>query len=160
MPLKTSHKENTKKMPSKLTVERSVVFCSDLETVNSVLLDTANYPEFIQNISAAEVISQNENESEVSFKAKISLFSFEYSIKTTRVSANLITFEQQSGFFNFLSGEWRLTENHSTVNGSYVVQVKLPRLVAGRIVRTAINLYFPSMLNDFKDEVERRFREC
>ena len=147
-------------MPSKITVEREVVFCSDLATVQGVLLDTGNYPSFIQNISAAEVISQNEDESEVSFKAKLSLFSFEYSIKTTKVSDCLITFEQQSGFFNFLSGEWRLTENQGTVQGSYVVQVNLPRLVAGRIVKKAINLYFPNMLVDFKNEVERRFREA
>lgn len=147
-------------MPSKITVEREVVFCSDLATVQGVLLDTGSYPSFIQNISAAEVISQNEDESEVSFKAKLSLFSFEYSIKTTKVSDCLITFEQQSGFFNFLSGEWRLTENQGTVHGSYVVQVNLPRLVAGRIVKKAINLYFPNMLVDFKDEVERRFREA
>ena len=146
-------------MPSKLTVERSVVFCSNLATVHGVLLDTANYPSFIQNIKEAEVISQSAGESEVSFKAKLSLFTFEYSIKTTKVSESLITFEQQSGFFNLLSGEWRLTENQDKVNGTYVVHVKLPRLVAGRIVRTAINLYFPNMLNDFKDEVERRFQE-
>ena len=137
---------------------RDVVFCSDLVTVHSVLLDTENYPSFIQNIRSAELISKGENDSEVSYKAKILLFSFDYSIKTTKVSDSLITFEQKNGFFRFLHGEWRLSEGDGVVDGKYVVNVKLPRVVAGRIVRTAINLYFPNMLSDFKDEIERRFR--
>ena len=32
-------------------------------------------------------------------------------------------------------------------------------LVSGRIVKKAIHLYFPNMLNDFKSEIEKRFKE-
>lgn len=145
-------------MPRKLTVERDVLFYSDLETVNTVLLDTQNYPNYIQNIQSADVIYQRDDESEVSFKAKLSVFSFEYSIKTTQVSENHIAFEQKKGFFSFLNGEWRLQERNGTVFGKYIVNVKLPRLVTGKIVEKAINLYFPDMLNDFKNEIESRFR--
>ena len=145
-------------MPRKLTVERDVLFYSDLGTVNTVLLDTQNYPNYIQNIQSAEVIYQNDDESEVSFKAKLSVFSFEYSIKTTQLSENHIVFEQKKGFFSFLNGEWRLQERNGTVYGKYIVNVKLPRLVAGKIVEKAIDLYFPDMLNDFKNEIESRFR--
>ena len=149
-------------MPSKITVEKDVLFHSDLDTVHKVLLDTGNYPLYIQNITSAKVLSQEQHDSEVSFKAKLSFFSFEYSIKTTKISENHIVFEQRKGFFSLLNGEWRLKEvdgNNSTVEGKYIVNVTLPPLVAGRIVKKAINLYFPSMLNDFKDEIERRFKE-
>ena len=144
-------------MPNQITVERSIVFNCDLDTVNKVLLDTANYPSFISSIRSAEVIVKSESASEVSFKAKVAFFSFEYTIETCGVSENLITFEQKDGFFSFLSGEWRLRETGNTVEGQYVVSVRLPRLVAGRIVKKAINLYFPNMLNDFKAEAERKF---
>lgn len=152
-------------MPSKITVEKHVLFHSDLDTVHKVLLDTGNYPLYIQNITSAKVLSQEQHDSEVSFKAKLSFFSFEYSIKTTKISENQIVFEQRKGFFSLLNGEWKLKEvdgndvNNGKVEGKYIVNVTLPPLVAGRIVKKAINLYFPSMLNDFKDEIERRFKE-
>ena len=146
-------------MPSKRTVEKDVLFYSDLETVHRVLLDTENYPKYIQNIKSAEVIYKRKDESEVSFKAKLSFFSFEYSIKTSKVSENQINFEQKKGFFSFLNGEWRLQENNGTVSGKYVVNVKIPRFIAGKIVEKAINLYFPDMLHDFKTEIETRFRQ-
>ena len=146
-------------MPGKLTVERDVIFNSDLTTVLNVLLDTENYPKYIKNIESAEVIYKKKDESEVSFKAKISVFPFEYSIKTTKVSENQITFEQKKGFFSFLNGEWRLKENNGKVDGKYIVNVKLPLFAVGKIVEKAINLYFPDMLNDFKNEIESRFNE-
>ena len=152
-------------MPSRITVEKDVLFHSDLKTVHSVLLDTGNYPQYVQNITSAKVLYQQQNESEVSFKAKLAFFSFEYSIKTTKISENHIVFEQRKGFFSLLNGEWRLKEvdgndgNNGKVEGKYIVNVTLPPLVAGRIVKKAINLYFPSMLNDFTVEIERRFKE-
>ena len=146
-------------MPRELVVERDVVFNSDLITVRRVLLDTESYPKYIKNINSAKVIRKTKDESEVSFKAKVSFFSFEYSIKTTKVSENHITFEQKKGFFSLLSGEWRLKEIDGKVHGKYIVNVKLPPLVGGRIVEKAINLYFPGMLNDFKNEIERHFKD-
>ena len=146
-------------MPNTVTVERNVVFDSDLVSVHRVLLDTENYPKFVKNIKAAQVIYKKENESEVSFKAKVAVFSFEYSIKTTKVSGNEITFEQKKGFFKFLNGEWRLKESNGKVDGKYIVRARLPLFLTGRIVEKAINLYFPNMLNDFKSEIERRYRD-
>ena len=144
-------------MPNMITVEKDVLFEADLDTVHRVLLDTERYPNFIQSILSAKVIHKNQDESEVSFKAKVALFSFEYSIKTTKVSASQITFEQHKGFFSVLHGEWRLKEIGNSVEGQYIVHVTLPPLVSGRIVKRAINLYFPNMLNDFKNEIERSF---
>ena len=146
-------------MSSTITVEKDVLFAADLDTVHRVLLDTEQYPSFIQSILSAKVIHKNQDESEVSFKAKVALFSFEYSIKTTKVSASQITFEQHKGFFSLLHGEWRLKEMNGMVEGHYVVHVTLPPLVSGRIVKKAIHLYFPNMLNDFKSEIEKRFKE-
>ena len=146
-------------MPSKITVEKDVLFHADLDTVHKVLLDTEQYPRFIQSISSARVIHKRENESEVSFKAKVALFSFEYSIKTNKVSASHITFEQNKGFFSFLDGEWRLKEVNGKVVAKYVVNVTLPPLVSGKLVKKAINLYFPNMLNDFKNEIEKCFKD-
>lgn len=147
-------------MPSKITVEKDVLFRADLNTVNEVLLDTEQYPNFIQSIVSAKVIHKQQDKSEVSFKAKVALFSFEYSIKTTKVSASHITFEQNKGFFSLLNGEWILKEVDGMVEGKYIVNVTLPPLVSGRIVKRAINLYFPSMLTDFKHEIEKRFKDA
>ena len=145
-------------MPSTITIEKDLLFHADLNTVHTVLLDTERYPNFIQSIVSAKVIHKQQDESEVSFKAKLSLFSFEYSIKTTQVSASHITFEQHKGFFSLLHGEWRLKEIGGKVAAKYIVNVTLPTLVSGRIVKRAINLYFPNMLNDFKNEIEKRFQ--
>ena len=146
-------------MPRKITVERDVLFYADMATVRRVLLETENYPNYIQNVQSAEVIYKNDVESEVSFKAKVSFFSFDYSVKTTAVSENRIKFEQKKGFFGFLNGEWRLIESNGRVEGKYIVNVKLPRFIAGKIVEKAINRYFPDMLKDFKNEIESQFRD-
>lgn len=143
-------------MASTITVEKDILFEADLDTVHRVLLDTEQYPSFIQSIVSAKIIHKQQDESEVSFKAKVALFSFEYSIKTTKVSASHIRFEQHKGFFNLLDGEWRLKEIGAKVAAKYIVNVTLPPLVSGRIVKRAINLYFPNMLNDFKNEIETR----
>ena len=157
--LKTRCQDSSNQMRNKLTVEKNVIFKSDLVTVNRVLLDTENYPRFIKNIKSAKVIYQKKDESEVSFKARVAFFPFEYSIKTIQVTENNITFEQKNGFFRFLNGEWRLQENNGKVEGKYIVNVKLPLFAAGKIVTKAIDIYFPDMLNDFKNEIERRFKE-
>ena len=146
-------------MASTITVEKNVLFEADLDTVHRVLLDTERYPRFIQSIVSAKIIYKQQDESEVSFKAKVALFSFEYSIKTTKVSASQITFQQNKGFFSLLHGEWRLKEIGSSVEGQYIVHVTLPSFVSGRIVKRAINLYFPNMLNDFQTEIENRFKD-
>ena len=146
-------------MPNTITVEKDVIFHADIDTVHAVILNTEHYPDFIQSIVSARVIHKQQDESEVSFKAKVALFSFEYSIKTTKVSASHITFQQHKGFFSLLHGEWRLKEVGNTVEGHYVVHVTLPPFVSGRIVKKAIHLYFPNMLNDFKSEIEKRFKE-
>ena len=143
-------------MPSTLTVERDITFNSNLTTVLAVLLDTENYPRYIKNIKSAKVIYKEEDESEVSFKAKVGIVPFEYSIKTTRISDHKIIFEQKSGFFSLLNGEWILKENNGQVNGQYIINVKLPVFAAGKVVKKAIDLYFPGMLNDFKYEIESR----
>tara|TARA_B100001093_G_C26455506_1_gene854147 strand:+ start:179 stop:622 length:444 start_codon:yes stop_codon:yes gene_type:complete len=145
-------------MPNTITVEKDVIFHADIDTVHAVILDTEHYPHFIQSIVSAKVIHKRQDESEVSFKAKLALFSFDYSIKTTKLSASHITFQQHKGFFSLLHGEWRLKAVGGTVEGHYVVHVTLPPLVSGRIVKKAINLYFPNMLNDFKNEIENRFK--
>ena len=144
-------------MPRKLTFERDLIFNADLPTVLEVLLCTEDYPKYIENIESSNVIYKKEKESEVSFKAKISVFKFEYSIKTKKISNNRIIFEQRNGFFGMLKGEWILTETADQVKGRYIVNVKLPIFTAGKIVDKAINMYFPNMLQDFKNEVERRF---
>lgn len=146
-------------MASTITVEKEILFEADLDTVQRVLLDTERYPSFIESIVSAKVVYKQQDESEVSFKAKVALFSFEYSIKTTQVSANHITFVQNKGFFSLLHGEWRLKEINGKVQAKYIVNVTLPPLVSGRLVKRAVNLYFPSMLNDFKREIERRFKD-
>ena len=146
-------------MASTITVEKEILFEADLDTVQRVLLDTERYPSFIESIVSAKVVYKQQDESEVSFKAKVALFSFEYSIKTTQVSANHITFVQNKGFFSLLHGEWRLKEINGKVQAKYIVNVTLPPLVSGRLVKRAVNLYFPSMLNDFKREIERRSKD-
>ena len=146
-------------MASTITVEKNVLFEADLDTVHKVLLDTERYPSFMQSILSAKVIYKQQDESEVSFKAKVALFSFEYSIKTTKVSASHITFQQHKGFFSLLHGEWRLMEISGKVEANYIVNVTLPPLVSGRIVKKAIQIYFPNMLNDFKREIEKRFKD-
>ena len=145
-------------MPNTITVEKDVIFHADIDTVHAVILNTEHYPDFIQSIVSAKVIHKRQDESEVSFKAKLALFSFDYSIKTTKVSASHITFQQHKGFFSLLRGEWRLKEIGGMVAGHYVVHVTLPPLVSGRIVKRAIHLYFPNMLNDFKTEIEKHFK--
>ena len=146
-------------MPNTITVEKDVTFHADIDTVHAVILNTEHYPDFIQSIQSAKVIRKQKDESEVSFKAKLALLSFEYSIKTTKISASYITFQQHKGFFSLLHGEWRLKEMNGMIEGHYVVHVTLPPLVSGRIVKKAIHLYFPNMLNDFKSEIEKRFKE-
>ena len=146
-------------MKRNLTVETDVLFHADLATVLQVLLDTENYPKFIANITSSSVISKEKDNSEVLFTAKVAFFSFEYSIKTTKVSEHHITFEQKNGFFQLLNGEWRLKENHDVVEGTYIVHVKLPLFAAGAIVKKALDIYFPAMLKDFKSEIERTHKE-
>ena len=146
-------------MPRKITVAKDVIFHADLASVHRVLLDTKSYPSYINNIESAQVIYQKNDESEVSFKAKIAFFSFEYSIKTTKVSDHHITFEQKKGFFRFLHGEWRLKEDDGKVEGKYIVNVRLPLFVTGNIVEKAMNMYFPAMLDAFKTEIERQSKD-
>ena len=153
------NREFKSNMASTITVEKDVLFEADLDTVHRVLLDTERYPSFIQSIVSAKIIYKQQDESEVSFKAKVALFSFEYSIKTNKVSEHQITFEQNKGFFSLLHGEWRLKEINGKVQAKYIVNVTLPPLVSGRIVKKAIHLYFPNMLNDFKTEIEQRFKD-
>ena len=146
-------------MAKKFTMERKVIFNSDLETVLKVLLETENYPKFIESIQSATVISRNGSDSEVSYKAKISVFPFDYTIETIKKSDHHIVFKQKKGFFSLLDGEWRFQEKSGEVRADYIIHVKLPLLAVGKVVDKAMDLYFPGMLNDFKNEIESQFKK-
>ena len=146
-------------MAKKFTMERNITFNSDLDTALEVLLDTEKYPTYIESIQSANLVSKNGENSEVSYKAKIAVFPFEYTIETIKKSDNHIIFKQKKGFFSLLDGEWKLEENNGTVNAEYIIHVKLPLLAVGKVVDKAMDLYFPGMLNDFKNEIERQFQK-
>tara|TARA_Y100001970_G_C13549658_1_gene516220 strand:- start:37 stop:489 length:453 start_codon:yes stop_codon:yes gene_type:complete len=146
-------------MAKKFTMERDVIFNSDLETVLKVLLDTEKYPSYIDSIQSADVISKNGTDSEVSYKAKIAVFPFEYTIETIKKSDNHIVFKQKKGFFGLLDGEWKFKETEGQIFAEYIIHVKLPLLAVGKVVDKAMDLYFPGMLNDFKNEIESQFKK-
>jgi ribosome-associated toxin RatA of RatAB toxin-antitoxin module len=146
-------------MSKTFTMERHINFNSDLETVYRVLLDTENYPNYMEHIQSSNVINKTGDNSIVSYKAKISFFSFEYTIETIKKSHNHIVFKQQKGFFGLLSGEWKLKEHNDKVAADYIIHVKLPLVAVKKIVNKAMDLYFPSMLNDFKNEIENQFKK-
>jgi len=146
-------------MAKKFTMERKVIFNSDLETVLKVLLETENYPNYIESIQSANVISRNGSDSEVSYKAKIAVFPFDYTIETIKKSDHHIIFKQKKGFFSLLDGEWKFQEKEGEVSADYIIHVKLPLLAVGKIVDKAMDLYFPGMLNDFKNEIESQFNK-
>ena len=143
-------------MKKDLTVEKEVFFNATLDTVIQVLLDTENYCTFVKHIESSKVTHKQNNESEALFKAKISLFTFDYSIVTKKISEHQIIFEQKKGFFRLLKGEWKLKEEKMGVTGIYSVTVKVPILVANKVIKKAISLYFPNMINDFIVEIEKR----
>ena len=146
-------------MGKKFTMERNVTFNSDLDTALKVLLDTEKYPNYIESIQSAEIISKNGEDSEISYKAKIAVFPFEYTIETIKKSQNHIIFKQKKGFFSLLDGEWKLQEVDGKVHADYIIHVKLPLLAVGKVVDKAMDLYFPGMLNDFKKEIENKFKK-
>lgn len=138
-----------------VSLTKEVIFHADLETVHQVIMQTWKYPEFIDSISSAKVVSKTENSNEVTFYANL-IIPLQYTVVTEKVTDTRIIFQQKSGFFSALNGGWKFTQQNDQVVGDYEVNLKVPMIASKKLVKQLMNINFPQMLENFQTEVHKR----
>ncbi|BBM87937.1 SRPBCC family protein [Candidatus Uabimicrobium amorphum] len=139
-----------------VSLTKTVAFQADLETVRQVIMQTWEYPQFIDSISSAKVIAKDDERNEVTFYANL-IVPVQYTVITKKIAADRITFQQKSGFFASLDGGWKFTEQDDHIEGDYEVNLKVPMIASKKIVKQLMNINFPRMLDNFQTEVHRRY---
>lgn len=136
---------------------QDVLFEAPREIIEPMLGETWRYPEFISSIEGAKLLEGDWQDNRAEFQARM-VIDFSYVMHTYRPSEDVFAFEQESGFFSRLSGEWRLCapDEAGRIPARYAIRVATPPLVPGGFIKTALESWFPRMIKEFEEEARRR----
>lgn len=120
--------------------------------VRSMLLETWRYPEFIEHVNFARVISRSSTENEVAFRAKF-ILELNYTVRTWLTEDGGVAFEQQTGH-GTLHGRWRFSDELPAdgrgCRACYELSAEVPPLLPVFVIESIMQAQLPRMLADFR----------
>lgn len=142
-------------------VQEIVDFVADVALVRTMLFETWRYPEFIEHINSAEILSRSDTENEVAFRAKF-ILELNYTVRTWLTEDGGVAFEQKTGH-GTLRGRWFFLEpeaepesaaDSSGCRARYELSAEVPPLLPAFVIESIMQAQLPRMLGDFRRRAE------
>ncbi|MEE2744825.1 MAG: SRPBCC family protein [Bdellovibrionota bacterium] len=145
-------------MMQEIKITKEIPVSAPLGLIKNIILDTRNYPSFINSIHKSYIHEEGENFSDALFYAKILMFPIQFRILTKEEGASQISFVQTSGYFVKLEGTWDLEEQGDKVLLKYSAAIRFPPGALPKVVKACQEVFFPEMIDLFKFEIEQRIK--
>ena len=139
-------------------IEKETSITAPLELIKDIILDTKNYPSFINSIHKSHIHERGANYSDALFYAKVLMFPIQFRVLTKEEGPSRISFVQTSGYFVKLEGAWDLQEQDDKVLLKYNAAVRFPPGALPKVVKACQEIFFPEMIDLFKFEIEQRIK--
>lgn len=140
------------------SASRTEVMEASVENVFKVLTDYANYPEFMDGVSAVDIIEREGNTAKVQYDLNV-IKTFSYVLNLTEVENQSVTWDFDNGdIFSTNSGSWVLEDlgdGTTEVTYSIELEIKIKMMGTGLITKKLLKTSLPSMMK----QVEERAQE-
>lgn len=140
------------------SASRTEVMEASVENVFKVLTDYANYPEFMDGVSAVDIIEREGNTAKVKYELNV-IKTFSYVLNLTEVENESVSWDFDNGdIFSTNSGSWKLEDlgdGTTEVTYSIDLEIKIKMMGTGLITKKLLKTSLPSMMK----QVEERAQE-
>jgi coenzyme Q-binding protein COQ10 len=140
------------------SASRTEVMEASVENVFKVLTDYANYPEFMDGVSAVDIIEREGNTAKVKYDLNV-IKTFSYVLNLTEVENQSVSWHFDNGdIFSTNSGSWELEDlgdGTTEVTYSIDLEIKIKMMGTGLITKKLLKTSLPSMMK----QVEERAQE-
>ena len=135
----------------------SIAIKAPIEQVFEVISDFENYPEFLDEMEATEIIKRGKRSTQTRFTAKMVApvrYTLDFKMKAPdRMVWSLV----EGDFMEGNDGSWELTSlEPNLTDATFTMEVKLPFWVPSSMAEGQLKSGLPGMMQGFKREAERR----
>jgi coenzyme Q-binding protein COQ10 len=142
--------------------QKTIVINASPEKVFSVIVDYANYPQFLNEVNTASVDSKQGNITVASFSVDIKVKKIKYTISLTEESNSSVSWTLIRGdFMEQNNGSWHLKDlGNGSTEATYKVEIipKVPRhlsFMKSKISSALAERSLPATLASFKSRAEK-----
>jgi len=135
--------------------EKTIVINAPISVVYDVIVDYEKYPEFLNEIEGIRILKRQGNVVDVEYSANV-IKRVKYSLQLTGTPHTSVRWTLlKASFMKSNNGGWRLEDlGDGTTKATYGLEVKVSRLVPGRIVDKLTVSTLPATLEAFKKRAE------
>jgi ribosome-associated toxin RatA of RatAB toxin-antitoxin module len=135
--------------------EQQIVIEAAIDDVFDVIVDYERYPEFLPEMKQAQIRSQADGVSVVSFELEI-IMRLGYTLRLVEDRPHTVTWTlQEAKMFSSNSGGWQLEKlGGAQTRATYGLEIKLRGLIPKSVSSRLIGTTLPNTLKRFKDRIE------
>ena len=145
-------------MTEQIRIQKEVQIQAPAKLVKDTILDTENYPSFLDPFRKSYVHESEEAYSDVLFHAKVLMFPIQFRMHTQIESDSVIRFHQISGYFEKLEGTWTLEGKGQLTNLKFDANFKMPPRAIPTLIKACKDHFFPELIVFFQNEIQKRIK--
>ncbi|MEC8625093.1 MAG: SRPBCC family protein [Bdellovibrionota bacterium] len=145
-------------MTEEIRIQKETQIQAPSRLIRDTILDTENYPSFLDSIRKSYVHESEEGFSDVLFHAKVLMFPIQFRMHTQLEDESVIHFHQISGYFEKLEGTWTLEDEGKLTNLKFDATFKMPPGAIPTLIKACKDHFFPEIIDFFQNEIQKRIR--
>ena len=134
--------------------EQSIDVAVTPEQFFAVVTDYESYPQFLQDIEAAELLRRGEGSAEARFTLNL-IKRISYTLSLLESSPSEVTWSLKDGPFKRNDGSWRIEAVSGGTRATYRIEVAVGVFLPGAIVNRLVGKTLPATLQAFKRRAEQ-----
>ena len=145
-------------MTEEIRIQKEIQIQAPSRLIRDTILDTENYPSFLDSFRKSYVHESEEGFSDVLFHAKVLMFPIQFRMHTQLEGESVIHFHQISGYFEKLEGTWTLEDKGKLTNLKFDATFKMPPGAIPTLIKACKDHFFPEIIDFFQNEIQKRIR--
>ena len=138
--------------------QQTIIVDTPMAFFYEVITDFESYSDFLSEVRATRILSENENSVQVHYRVDI-IKKVEYSLNFLKEGNHKLSWSLGEGkLMKTNDGAWELEALSDTqTKATYTVDVSARVFVPKAVVNMLVGSTLPATLKQFKDEAERRY---
>jgi ribosome-associated toxin RatA of RatAB toxin-antitoxin module len=135
--------------------EQSIIINAPPQAIYDVIVDYERYPEFLSEVESIKILKRNGNVVDVEYTVNV-IKRVSYILRLTGTPHTSVRWSLvKASFMKSNEGGWALEDlGDGRTKATYGLQVKVSRLVPGRVVDKLAGSTLPATLQAFKERAE------
>ncbi len=136
---------------------RTEIFNVDVNTIYDIIVDYASYPDFVDGVSAIEILEQDDSSARVKYSLNL-IKKFSYILELKQEKPNSVSWTFESGdIFKSNTGSWSLKDlGDGTTEVTYNLDVDIKGFVPKAIVNKLTTSSLPTMMSSYHERAKNQ----